>query len=211
MTCCSRNAPRIVVACQPPAGLEDLELVATERRRRSRLRVLHLAPPDAVEARLAALALGFDDSLTTAATGTELAGRLAWLEARARDRIGSTAATLPVADGLDLDLAAHELRRGTRTVHLRPKEYGLLAVLAVLAGRAYPVASCSSGSGVRATRAGRARWTSTCAGCARRSSPTPSGPSTSSRSGASATGWTRRSVNRSLTRRSRDVDGPARP
>ena len=126
-----------MVACQPPAGLEDLELVATERRRRSRLRVLHLAPPDAVEARLAALALGFDDSLTTATTGAELAGRLAWLEARARDRIGSTAATLPVADGLDLDLAAHELRRGTRTVHLRPKEYGLLAVLAAHPGRAY--------------------------------------------------------------------------
>jgi DNA-binding response OmpR family regulator len=129
--------PRIVVACQPPAGPEDLELVASERRRRSRLRTLHLAPPDAVDARLAALALGFDDALTTATSGAELAGRLAWLEARARDRHGAMHASLPVADGLDLDLAAHELRRGERTVHLRPKEFGLLALLAAHPGRAY--------------------------------------------------------------------------
>jgi DNA-binding response OmpR family regulator len=129
--------PRIVVACQPPAGIEDLELVAAERRRRSRLRALHIAPPAAVAARLAALALGFDDSLTSATSGAELAGRLAWLEARARDRTGAINASLPVADGLDLDLAAHELRRDGRTVHLRPKEYGLLALLAAHPGRAY--------------------------------------------------------------------------
>ena len=128
--------PRIVVACQPPAGPEDLELVAAERRRRSRLRALHLAPPEAVDERLGALAQGFDDALTTAMTGGELAGRLVWLEARARER-GGAGAILSIADDLELDLTAHELRRGSATVHLRPKEYGLLALLAAHPGRAY--------------------------------------------------------------------------
>jgi DNA-binding response OmpR family regulator len=128
--------PRIVVVCQPPAGNADLEVVAAERRRRPRLRVLHLAPPDAVAERMAALALGFDDALTTATTGPELAGRLTWLEARARDR-PPTGGTLPVADGLELDLVAHELRRGDGTVHVRPKEFGLLALMASHPGRAY--------------------------------------------------------------------------
>ena len=45
--------------------------------------------------------------------------------------------TLPVADGLELDLVAHELRRDALAVHLRPKEYGLLALLASHPGRAY--------------------------------------------------------------------------
>ena len=46
-------------------------------------------------------------------------------------------ARLPVADDLELDLAAHELRSGERVVHLRPKEFGLLALLATHPGRAY--------------------------------------------------------------------------
>ena len=39
--------PRIVVVAQPPAGPEDLDLVANERRRRTRLRAVHLAPAGA--------------------------------------------------------------------------------------------------------------------------------------------------------------------
>lgn len=128
--------PRIVVVCEPPAGDETLELVAAERRRRSRLRTLHLAPPDAVGPRMAALARGFDDALTTATSADELVARLGWLEGRARERPAS-GGTLPVAEDLILDLAAHELRRGPARVHLRPKEFGLLALLASHPGRAY--------------------------------------------------------------------------
>ena len=53
------------------------------------MRVVHLAPPDAVAARLAALDSGFDDALTTAMPASELAGRLTWLDAKARHRPGS--------------------------------------------------------------------------------------------------------------------------
>ena len=128
--------PRIVVVGQPPADDETLDLVASERRRRSRLRALHLAPPEAAADRMAALARGFDDALTTATSGPELAARLAWLKSRARQR-PAPGATLPVADGLELDLAAHELRHGGQAVHLRPKEFGLLALMASHPGRAY--------------------------------------------------------------------------
>lgn len=128
--------PRLVVVTQPPASDEDLDLVASERRRRARLRVVHLAPPDAVAERMSALARGFDDALTTATTVLELAARLAWLESRARDR-PAPGTSLPVADVLELDLVAHELRGGSGTIHLRPKEFGLLALLASHPGRAY--------------------------------------------------------------------------
>jgi DNA-binding response OmpR family regulator len=127
--------PRIVVCSQPPAIDDDLELVIAERRRRARLRVIHLAPPAAVEERLGALARGFDDALTTSTSGSELAGRLAWLEARAQPR--PTGGLLEIGDGFELDIAGHELRRDGATIHLRPKEFGLLALLASHPGRAY--------------------------------------------------------------------------
>jgi DNA-binding response OmpR family regulator len=44
---------------------------------------------------------------------------------------------LPVAAGVELDLLAHELRRAGRPVHVRPKEYLLLAILAANPGRAF--------------------------------------------------------------------------
>jgi DNA-binding response OmpR family regulator len=44
---------------------------------------------------------------------------------------------LAIGEDLQLDLAAHELRRGTQVIHLRPKEFGLLALLAAHPGRAY--------------------------------------------------------------------------
>jgi DNA-binding response OmpR family regulator len=128
--------PRIVVVCQPPADDVDLDLVASERRRRPRLRALHLAPPGAVADRIAALARGFDDALTTTTTSGELAARLGLLEARARER-PAPGSTLPIAHGMELDLVAHELRRDALAVHLRPKEFGLLALLASHPGRAY--------------------------------------------------------------------------
>ena len=128
--------PRIVVCAQPPADAEALALVAGERRRRAGMRAIHLAPADAVEDRLAALALGFDDALATTMAAAELAGRLAWLDSRSRSREGSSP-ILAIGDDLQLDLAAHELRRGGHVIHLRPKEFGLLALLAAHPGRAY--------------------------------------------------------------------------
>ena len=86
--------------------------------------------------RLAALVLGFDDALTTDTSLSELAGRLALLEERARMRAES-GSLLPIGDDIGLDLAARELRCPTGPIHIRTKEFGLLALLASHPGRVF--------------------------------------------------------------------------
>jgi DNA-binding response OmpR family regulator len=128
------DRPRIAIVSEPPASRDLLDRVADERRRRPRLRIVHLAPEADVEARLRALRLGFDAALSTSICAEELLGRLEVLDERARPRAGST---MEVGDHVELDLVAHELRRDGRPVHLRPKEFNLLAMLAAHPGRAY--------------------------------------------------------------------------
>jgi DNA-binding response OmpR family regulator len=127
--------PRVVVCARPPATLSDLQAVAEARRRRPTLRAVLVSPPEAVDARLDALARGFDDALASTVPLDELAGRLAWHDARSRAR--PSGALLQFGDGFELDTSAHELRRHGAVVHLRPKEFGLLALLAAHPGRAY--------------------------------------------------------------------------
>ena len=126
--------PRVAIVAEPPAGARELELVMGERRRRPALRTIHLSPAGDVTARLAALRDGFDEALPQSIETSELAARAALLEERARIRPSSS---LPVAQGFELDLVAHELRLDGRSVHLRPKEFQLLAMLALHPGRAY--------------------------------------------------------------------------
>jgi len=129
-----RARPRIAVVAEPPAGPGDLERIARERRRRHGLRVVQLAAPGAIQTRLQALRLGFDEALPSSVAVEELVGRLTLLEERARAHVDRT---LAIANGCQLDLVAHELRRDGQLVHLRPKEFELLAVLASHPGRAY--------------------------------------------------------------------------
>lgn len=126
--------PRIAIVAMPPAGDRDVELVARERRRRPSLRTIHLSLPAAVAARIEALRQGYDQALPQSIDPKELAGRAALLEERARAR---ASVCVEVADGFELDLVAHELRRDGHAVHLRPKEFQLLAMLAAHPGRAF--------------------------------------------------------------------------
>ncbi len=134
MALLERVRPHIAIVSEPPADATLLDQVALERRRRPSLRIVHMAAVDAVEARLHALRLGFDESLPSSIDLDELNGRLALLDQRAHVR---STDPIAVGDDLELDLVAHELRRDGRTVHLRPKEFGLLAMLAAHPGRAY--------------------------------------------------------------------------
>ena len=171
--------PRIVVVCQPPARDEDLDLVASERRRRSRLRVLHLAPPGAVADRIAALARGFDDALTTATTSGELAARLAWLEARAP----RTSCARGQAPGRPGRRAGRGRSRGpTGRACRAPSAEGVRPAGAhglPPRPRVHPPRAPRArvGEGPRERR--RGPWMSTSAGSARRSRPTRSVPSIS--------------------------------
>lgn len=126
--------PHLALLATPIARPEDLLLAARERRRRSTLRLFHLSDPDAVASRLEALRLGFDEALADTISADELMARMELLEERARTRHG---AGVLVADGVVLDPIAHEVRREGALIHLRPKEYQLLAMLAAHPGRAY--------------------------------------------------------------------------
>jgi DNA-binding response OmpR family regulator len=128
--------PRLVVCSQPPADNETIELVLKERRRRPLMRAVHIAPPHDVQMRLTALAAGFDDAVPSTMPVAELMGRLDWLDARAHDR-PDRRGVVAVAEGVTLDMVAHELRRAGRTLHLRPQEYALLALLATNPRRAF--------------------------------------------------------------------------
>ncbi len=128
--------PHIAIVSEPPATPDLVEHVALERRRRTTLRIVHLAADDAVDQRLHALRLGFDDALPLGIPHDEFLGRLTLLDEEART-ISHSTTRISLGDDLELDLAARELRRDGRPVHLRPKEFGLLALLAGHPGRAY--------------------------------------------------------------------------
>jgi DNA-binding response OmpR family regulator len=64
----------------------------------------------------------------------ELLGRIRLLDDRARARPDGV---MVVAVGVTVDMAAHAVRRDGALVHLRPKEFQLLAMLAAHPGRAY--------------------------------------------------------------------------
>ena len=126
--------PRIAILVRPTACLADIGTAMQERRRRPSLRVVVLSPPAAIDDRLEALRAGVDEALADTIEPAELAARLAILEERARSRHETV---LGVTDDASIDLIAHEVRRSGRLVHLRPKEFQLLAMLAAHPGRAY--------------------------------------------------------------------------
>jgi DNA-binding response OmpR family regulator len=121
-----------VIAC-PPASPALLEQAAAIRRRRPALRCMLINERADVEQRLHALELGFDAALARDTPDSELLGRLLLL---ARDR-RSPRDRVAVGDGLELDLSRGNLVRNGRNVHLRPKEFRLLELLARHPGRVY--------------------------------------------------------------------------
>ena len=129
------DRPSLVILASPPAGPTELGLVARERRRRERLRAIVIDHAAAYQERLLALELGFDDALTSDISPAELAGRLELLTSRARSE--RSPRHLGISDGIELDQAARELRRDGSIVHVRPREYALLALLATHPGRVY--------------------------------------------------------------------------
>lgn len=126
--------PRIAIIGTPPAGADDLAVALHERRRRPGLRVVVVSPSDAISARLDALRAGADEAYPDTIDPAELGARLTILEERTRPRHDTT---LAVTDDTELDLVAHEVRRAGALIHLRPKEFQLLAMLAAHPGRAY--------------------------------------------------------------------------
>ena len=128
--------PVLAVVWSPPAEPIELLAAVAERRQRPALRLIFLNEPRDVAGRLEALALGFDEALPATIDPVELAGRAHLLIDGAR--AGSNAdRKIRLANGVLLDLVGRRVRRQGKDVHLRPKEFALLAVLATHPGRVF--------------------------------------------------------------------------
>lgn len=127
-------------AVRPPdAAIVDLILpdddgveVCRQLRSWSRMPIIVLSAVGDEERKVAALEAGADDYVTKPFGPRELVARLNAVLRRAGDAVDEPAVR---ADGLEIDLAAHAVRRDGREVHLTPIEYDLLRVLARNRGR----------------------------------------------------------------------------
>jgi two-component system, OmpR family, KDP operon response regulator KdpE len=127
-------------ALRPPdAAIIDLVLpdedgveVTRALREWSHAPIIVLSAVDEEDEKVRALQAGADDYVTKPFSPRELVARL-----EAVLRRGAQTADEPVlrAEGLELDIAAHEVRAGGELVHLTPKEFELLRALMRHRGR----------------------------------------------------------------------------
>lgn len=94
--------------------------------------ILMLTARDAVEEKVEGFQVGADDYLTKPFAFAELLARVAALARRSSLSLPQD--VLKVAD-LELNIGAHEVRRGGRPVTLGPREYGVLEMLMRQPGR----------------------------------------------------------------------------
>jgi DNA-binding response OmpR family regulator len=143
------SRPALVVICAPPAARAEIEAVAVERRRRHDMRAVLIDPSYAVTERLGALRAGFDEALDESVGHEELAGRLVLLADEAR--LARSGNRITISPELVLDAEAHELRMRGAAIHLRPREYALLEVLARHPGRTFTRQQLLEAVGARTT------------------------------------------------------------
>ena len=205
----------MVVVWVPPATTDDIHAVAAARRARRDLRAVLIDNPSDSSERLIALRSGFDEALDTHVEPAELASRVELLADQVR--VLGVAARIQLGPSVWLDGERRELIASGSPVHLRPREYLLLAVLAREPGRTFSRQELLDAVGAemrngdlrsvdvhvtwlreKLERAGRdAPSVSTVRGVGYRLEPAQNGPS-----GA---------VNEALTDREQRVDSGARP
>lgn len=123
----------------PDAAIIDLVLpdgsgtdVCRQLREWSEMPIIVLSAVGEEDAKVDALAAGADDYVTKPFGPRELIARLNAVLRRAE---GGTDEPSIHADGLEIDLAAHVVRRDGKPVHLTPTEFDLLRTLARNRGR----------------------------------------------------------------------------
>jgi two-component system KDP operon response regulator KdpE len=124
---------------RPDAAIIDLVLpdgsgidVCRQLREWSEMPIIVLSAVGDEDAKVDALAAGADDYVTKPFGPREL---LARLQAALRRSSGGAEEASIQADGLEIDLAAHVVRRDGEPVHLTPTEFELLRTLARNRGR----------------------------------------------------------------------------
>src|SRR4029077_12386995 len=129
-----------LAAVRPPEAaildlmLPDIDGVEVTRRLRegTQMPILVLSAGGGEDRKVEALAAGADDYVTKPFGPRELVARL---QAVLRRAAGESEDAVISADGLELDLAARIVRRDGAEVHLTPREFDVLRVLARNRGR----------------------------------------------------------------------------
>ena len=125
--------PQLMLIDVTVPGLNGLDVCRAVRSRGDRTPIIFLTARDSLQDKLAAFELGADDYLTKPFSLEELVARVRAVLARTTaDEVDAT--TLSFED-VEMDLAAHRVRRGGDLVSLTPTEFRLLQFLLENAGR----------------------------------------------------------------------------
>ncbi len=109
--------------------------ICREIRKQSQVPIIMLTARDEITDKVVGLELGADDYLTKPFHPQELVARAKALVRRAR--LEPDQPRLVRAGRLEIDFERHEVRYGETRLHLRPKEFDLLALLARHPGRVF--------------------------------------------------------------------------
>jgi len=112
--------------------IDGIEVVSQLRFRGAQLPILLLTALGSVNDRVMGLDAGADDYLVKPFARDELLARIAALHRR--PLLGVRTTQITIRD-LEIDLLARRVRRGGASVHLQPREFDLLVLLAQNAGR----------------------------------------------------------------------------
>ena len=126
--------PAVVVVCVPPATRTEIEAVAAARRTRHDIRAVLIDRPKDRGERLVALRAGFDAALDTRIDSGEVASRIELLR---EEILGPGPRMIELSPVAWLDEGRRELVVHGSVIHLRPREYALLDVLARHPGRTF--------------------------------------------------------------------------
>jgi DNA-binding response OmpR family regulator len=126
--------PDLVILDIMLPGMDGLT-VCKEIRKHSQVPIIMLTARDEVTDKVVGLEVGADDYLTKPFHPQELVARAKALLRRAKTEPDQP--RLIRAGELEVDLERHEVRYGNERVHLRPKEFDLLALLSRHPGRVF--------------------------------------------------------------------------
>jgi two-component system, OmpR family, response regulator len=115
-------------------GVDGLTLIRTLRASDNSTPVLILSALGEVDDRVKGLKAGGDDYLVKPFAFSELLARLEALDRRAKSGGDAPTTSLRVAD-LEMDLLRREVRRGSESIDLQPREFQLLEFLMRHAGQ----------------------------------------------------------------------------
>jgi DNA-binding response OmpR family regulator len=132
-----RTHPDLVVLDVMMPGRDGIE-VLRELRRRSDVYVIMLTARAEETDRVVGLSVGADDYVTKPFSAKELVARVKAVLRRSREQSGSAAHDEVIRlDGLEIDVARHEVTRDGVEVTLTALEFELLTVLASAPGRVF--------------------------------------------------------------------------